>query len=222
MFNRFLGKSKEVKPKANLDDAMKSVEARGSTVDERIKALDAELSRYKQQLSKMRDGPAKRSVQQRAIKTLQQKKMYEKQRDHIYNQQYNIDQTKFATEGLKDTKAMVEAMKEATKEMKSSFKELDIDNIEDLHDDMSEMMEMNEEIQEVMGRAYGVPEELDEDDLMNELNALEEEVALEEAEEIPSYLVNAASAAKSEKAEGKGVVEVDDFGLPQVPVRNLA
>ena len=48
-------------------------------------------------------------------------------------------------------------------------------------------------------------------------------------EETPSYLVNAASAAKtsnlqtvSNNAVNQNDAEVDEFGLPAVPVRNLA
>jgi charged multivesicular body protein 5 len=50
---------------------------------------------------------------------------------------------------------------------------------------MSDMLEDADEINEIMGRAYGVPEELDENDLMDELGALEDEIAQEESEELP-------------------------------------
>jgi charged multivesicular body protein 5 len=76
----------------------------------------------------------------------------------------------------------------------------------------------------ITGRAYGVPEELDEGDLMNELDALEDEIQQEEAEEteIPSYLVNAASASKVPAVNKPVEVETDAFGLPNIPQRNLA
>ena len=45
--------------------------------------------------------------------------------------------------------------------MKNTVKELDMDNIEDLYDDMAEMMADMEEVQEVMGRTYNC--EFDED-----------------------------------------------------------
>ncbi len=37
--------------------------------------------------------------------------MYEKQRDTLYNQQFNIDQTKFAQQNLKDSATMVKQNK---------------------------------------------------------------------------------------------------------------
>lgn len=68
---------------------------------------------------------------------------------------------------------------------------------------------------------------------MDELNALEGEMESEsvsESNEIPSYLVNAATATtnnnsiqqsnqRQEKKQNE--VEVDEFGLPSVPVRSL-
>lgn len=49
---------------------------RGDTVDEKIKKLDAELSRYKEQIKKTRPGPAQDAVKARAMRVLKQKRMY--------------------------------------------------------------------------------------------------------------------------------------------------
>lgn len=229
--HRIFGKAKAKEPAPTLDDASASMEKRGGEVDGKMKQLDEELLRYKTQLSKMRPGPAKNQVQQRALRCLKQKKMYEKQRDTLYNQSFNVDQTRFAIQNVKDTVTTVAAMKDASKTLKTSMKEIKIDDIEDLHDDMSDMLEDADEINEVMGRAYGVPEELDENDLMDELGALEDELQQEESEELPSYLLNAASANKTSSAAvtspaekvpaAGGKVELDAFGLPDVPMRQL-
>ncbi len=105
---------------------------------------------------------------------------------------------------------MVDAMKNANKELKTQMKSIDIDDIEDLHDDMSEMLEMTDEIQEVMGRSYDVNQNVDESELLDELNSLEDQIDTEVeagveseavadgeavADSTPSYLVSAASAA---------------------------
>src|SRR4051812_48276622 len=108
------------------------MEKRGGDIDGKIKKLDDELLRYKTQMSKMRPGPAKTQVQQRALRVLKQKKLYEKQRDTLYNQQFNIDQTKFATESVKDTITTVAAMKSASKQLKTDMKQIKISEVEDL------------------------------------------------------------------------------------------
>lgn len=51
------------------------INKRGETVDEKIKRLDAELSRYREQLKKTRPGPAQEAVKARAMRVLKQKRM---------------------------------------------------------------------------------------------------------------------------------------------------
>lgn len=65
-------------------------------------------------------------------------------------------------------------MKEANKVQKEQMAKFDMDEVEDMFDDMAEMMADQEDIQEMMGRNFGV--EYDEADLMDELNELDEEI----------------------------------------------
>jgi charged multivesicular body protein 5 len=58
-------------------------------------------------------------------------------------------------------------MKAANKDLKKAYKDINIGDVEDLHDDMSDMLQDAEEINEVLGQAYGVPEDIDESDLMD-------------------------------------------------------
>ena len=71
-----------------------------------------------------------------------------------------------------------------------------MDEIEDLHDDMADLMEDTNEVNDILSRSYGVPEDLNEEDLMAELNALDDELLSEPAEavgadEVPAYLLPA-------------------------------
>lgn len=80
-------------------------------------------------------------------------------------------------------------MKQGAKQMKQEFKHINIDEIEDMQDEMSDLLEQSNDIQEVLGRAYGVPDDVDEADLEAELEGLQADLA-EEAlgDEVPSYL----------------------------------
>lgn len=73
---------------------------------------------------------------------LKQKRLYENQREQLYNQQFNMEQTSFALESIKDTAQTVQAMKAAGAELKSAFKkqDLNIDGIEKLQDEMADLM----------------------------------------------------------------------------------
>ncbi len=90
--------------------------------------------------------------------------MYENQRNNLQQQSFNMEQTNFSTQMLKDTQTTVSAMKLGVKEMKREYGKVNIDQIEDLQDDLSDMMEQANEVQEVLGRTYGVPD-VDEDEL---------------------------------------------------------
>ena len=56
--------------------------------------------------------------------------MYEQQLEGLRNQSFNMEQTNFATQQLKDTKTTVDAMKLGVKEMKREYKKVDIGKIE--------------------------------------------------------------------------------------------
>ena len=99
-------------------------------MDKKVARLDSELNKYKQQMSKMRDGPAKNAVKQKALRLLKQKKQYESQAENMRNQSFNMEQTLMATQTLKDTKTTMDAMKVGVKEMKKEFKNVNIEKIE--------------------------------------------------------------------------------------------
>jgi charged multivesicular body protein 5 len=58
-----------------------------------------------------------------------------------------------------------------------------------MQDEMEDLLEMANEVQETIGRAYGVPDDIDDEELEAELDMLEEELLFEEGE--PSYLEEA-------------------------------
>ncbi|KAJ3400889.1 hypothetical protein CcCBS67573_g07426 [Chytriomyces confervae] len=185
--NRIFGTSKAQTPKPTVQDAIRATDERSDSVEVKIKRLDAELIKYKEQMGKMRDGPAKDSVKQKAMRILKQKKLYEGQKDQLMQQAFNMEQASMTTENLKNTIVTVDAMRTANKEMKAQYKKIDIDKVEALQDEMEDLMEQANEIQETLGRSYGLPEGIDDDDLEAELDALADDL-YEEEEEIPSYL----------------------------------
>lgn len=62
--------------------------------------------------------------------------MYETQRDQLANQQFNIDQTAFAIDSVKNTQTTVAAMKEASKTLKKEQKKINLNEIENMQDEM--------------------------------------------------------------------------------------
>ncbi|KAI9206177.1 Snf7-domain-containing protein [Polychytrium aggregatum] len=185
--NRIFGTSKPKPPKATLADAIKATDGRVDSIDSKIKKLDAELMKYREQMNKMRDGPAKNVVKEKALRVLKQKKMYEGQRDQMMQQSFNMEQASMTTENLKNTMVIVDGMKSANKELKQQYKKININQIERMQDELEDLMDQANDIQETIGRSYNLPDGIDEDDLEAELDALGDELNFEE-EEVPSYL----------------------------------
>lgn len=212
------------------------MDSRGGNIDERVKKLDAELIKHREAIKKLRPGPAQEAAKQRALRVLKQKKLYESQRDQLYDQQFNLEQVAFTQETMQDTATQVRAMQVANKQLTTQFKskDLDIDRIDAMQDQMADLMEINNEIQESLARQYAVPDDLDEENLMEELDALENDLAAEaESGEVPSYLQEpdlpdvpsgvealgpaGVPQANPASATAYPAIQTDEFGLPLVP-----
>ncbi len=112
--HRLFGKQKETNkvPEPSLADAQASLNLRQTTLDDKIKALDQELIGYKNQLSKVPKGSSQHQrITNLALDVLKRKKGYENQRNLLSKQSFNIDQTCFALETVKDTQITVAACK---------------------------------------------------------------------------------------------------------------
>ncbi|RAL51200.1 unnamed protein product [Cuscuta campestris] len=228
---RVFGVKKNKEPPPSIQDASDRINKRGDTVDDKIKKLDAELARYKEQLKKTRPGPAQEAVKARAMRILKQKRMYEGQRDMLYNQTFNLDQVAFASEGIKDAQQTVTALKSANKELKGMMKTVKIQDIDNLQDEMMDLMDVSNEIQETLGRSYSVPDDIDEEELMGELDALEADME-SEGDGVPSYLqpdkeseadqvlgseLNLPAAPSGHTPFPANTQAEDELGLPAVP-----
>ena len=72
----------------------------------------------------------KSAIEQRALRTLKQKKMYEAQLAQLQQQTFNMESAAIATENLRNTMATFDAMKVANKELRKQYGKIDIDKIE--------------------------------------------------------------------------------------------
>ncbi|XP_018321895.1 charged multivesicular body protein 5 [Agrilus planipennis] len=224
--NRLFGKGKPKEPGPSITDVIAGVDQRAEGLEKKIGSLDNELRKFRDQMAKMREGPAKNAVKAKAMRVLKQKKIYEQQLDNLRGQSFNMEQANFAHQTLKDTHQTVLVMKDGMKQMKKEFKKINVDDIEDVQDELADMLEQADEVQEALGRSYNTPE-LDEDELAAELDALGDEIALDDdtsylddvlkAPEAPS---NKPEAADPQVVKNKDGVAVDEFGLPQLPSQN--
>ena len=189
--NRLFG-TKSSAPKPTLNSAISNVDTRIESIDVKLSKLNAELATYQTKLSKMRDGPGKSAIKQKALKVLQRRKMYEGQRDQMQQQSWNMEQAGMMQDNLKNVMTTVDAMKTTNKALKQQYGKVDIDKIERMQDEMQDLMDVGNEINESISRAYDVPDDVDEAELDAELEALGEDMLLEQesgmGEGLPSFM----------------------------------
>merc|ERR1719495_1397369 len=73
-------------------------------------------------------------------------------------------------------------MNDAAKALKKANNELDVDKVHDMMDDIAEQQDVAKEISEAISNPVAFGQEFDEDELEAELDALGEELELEEQE----------------------------------------
>lgn len=106
------------------------MDQRAEGIEKKIAALENDLRKFKDQMTKMREGPGKNAVKAKAMRVLKQKKMYEQQLDNLRGQSFNMEQANYTHQMLKDTHTTVVAMKDGMKQMKKDFKKINIEEID--------------------------------------------------------------------------------------------
>ncbi|KAI0181572.1 hypothetical protein GGR52DRAFT_44678 [Hypoxylon sp. FL1284] len=189
--NRLFGSAPKA-PKPTLGTAISSIDGRISTFDVKIASLNAELGSYQGKMAKMRDGPGKSALKAKALKVLQRRKQYESQRDQLQSQVWNMEQAQTMRDNLAGVMTTVDAMKTTQKELRKQYGKVDLDRIERMQDEMADLMDVGNDINESLSRAYDVPDDVDEADLDAELELLGAELEMEgpaaEAGGVPDFM----------------------------------
>lgn len=149
-----------------------------------------------------------------ALNALKRKKRLEKQLQQIDGTLSTIEFQREALENANTNTEVLKAMGFAAKAMKSAHQELNVDDVHDMMDDISEQTELANEISDAISSSVGF-QDVDEDDLMAELEDLEQETLDEQmlnlggtasAAELPSV-----PETELPKAEKKKIEEDDDM-----------
>ena len=165
-------------PVPTLGETSSNLGSRAGVIEGKIKKCNEELKPVLEQL-KRASKANKKSIQGRALNIIKRRKMYEKQLGVLQNQQFNVDQMQFNSESIQSNINMFNAMSEATTAQQEQMKKINYNDLEDMYDNMADMMAEQEEINDMMARDFGV-DEIDSDEMLDELNDLDEELAMEE------------------------------------------
>ena len=80
------------------------------SIEDNVAKLDIEVKKYKDQLKKMRDGPSKNLVRNKAVRVLRQKKKYERQLERLRSQLFNMEEIDDRIQSYKDNKKAVSTL----------------------------------------------------------------------------------------------------------------
>ncbi|XP_057291602.1 charged multivesicular body protein 4c-like isoform X1 [Hydractinia symbiolongicarpus] len=110
-----------------------------------------------------------------ALNALKRKKRLEKQLQQIDNTLSTIELQRETLENANTNTEVLKSMGVAAKALKSAHQQLDVDDVHDMMDDISEQTELANEISEAISSSVGFGQDIDEDELNAELEELEQE-----------------------------------------------
>ncbi|XP_026492023.1 charged multivesicular body protein 4c [Vanessa tameamea] len=110
-----------------------------------------------------------------AIAALKRKKRYEKQLTQIDGTLTQIEAQREALEGANTNAQVLNTMKDAANAMKLAHKDIDVDKVHDIMDDIAEQHDISREITDAISNNVAFSNDIDEDELERELEELEQE-----------------------------------------------
>mgnify|MGYP001133229530 CR=1 FL=1 len=135
-----------------------------------------------------------------ALMALNRKRQHEKNLSHIDGVLQTLEFQRQALENASTNAEVLNVMSAASKTLKQSHNNMDIDQVHDLMEDIAEQQDVANEIAEAISNPVGFGSAIDDDDLLAELNALEQE-------ELDKQLIEAQPAPVS-------LPSVPSHGLP--------
>ncbi|KXJ83607.1 hypothetical protein RP20_CCG003834, partial [Aedes albopictus] len=150
-----------------------------------------------------------------ALQALKRKKRYEKQLTQIDGTLSTIEMQREALENANTNTAVLTTMKKASDALKAAHKDMNIDDVHEMMDDIAEQNDIANEISNAVSTAVGFGQDIDDDELEKELEELEQEEldkellgVQPETDQLPD--VPATDLPAKAKEKKKAVVEDDD------------
>lgn len=150
----------------NIKTTIQNMQKRQDVLEKKMKVETKKALEYK-----------KKGNQKGALLCLKKKKMYEKEVDKITASIFNLEQQAATLESSQTTADIINTQKEFKNAMQKIQKQVNVDDVADLQDDIAEQMAIQEEVGEILGQSTALD---DEDELEDELN----ELMMEDEEEV--------------------------------------
>jgi len=182
MFNKLFGgeQKKKAEPVVDAQATIDKLNAQCENVKKRIVVVENKIKDLKQEALAKRKAKDERG----ALMALKKMKMQEKEVQKLDGQSIMLEQQKMMIESTHFDKDVIVGMKEGKNAMDQMNKEIDIDDIADLQDDLADQQAQIEERQNFFAEVADEGKE----DLLAELDELE---ALAVEDELDDMQINA-------------------------------
>ncbi|KAL1129857.1 hypothetical protein AAG570_012801 [Ranatra chinensis] len=168
-FSKVFGGKKDDKVPTTSEAIQKLRETEGMLVKKQEfleKKIEGELANAKQHGT---------SNKRAAIQALKRKKRYEKQLQQIDGTLATIEMQREALEGANTNTAVLKVMKTASDALKNAHQHMDVEEVHEMMDGISEQQDVAKEISEAISNPVAMGNDIDEDELERELEELEQE-----------------------------------------------
>lgn len=144
-----------------------------------------------------------------ALQALKRKKMYEKQLQQVDGTLSTLEYQRESLENATSNVEVLSTMEHAAKALQAAHKQIDVDKVHDMMDDIAEHAQMVDEISDILAKSNNLNYDIDEDELLAELEELEQEDLNEELLKIAPPPVDVVVPPLAPKRTKKKGVETD-------------
>ena len=152
--------------KINTNEVLHKNKKTVETLEKRIAHLEQKI-KNEVKLAKIK---IKNNNKQKALLNLKKKKMYQKQIENLTAQMFNLEQQSIVLEGSILNNQVFDTMNTSKNTLKRVNRNVNVDTVEDLIDNLNTQMSEVEEVNQVLSQPID-NDEYDEDELLKELES---------------------------------------------------
>jgi len=175
MFSRLFGqapKQQKIKTSVTVNDGIQKIKKTDDTINKKVAFLEKQIQKLEneaKELIRRKTG----NNRKRALGKLKLKKLKEKELSKLMGMQFNLSVQQNALENASINTLVVASMQTANDAFKKMKKDINIDDVDELVEDLNEQHDLMEEVSNALGEPL-FNTDLDEDELLAEFAELEE------------------------------------------------
>ena len=175
MFSRLFGqapKQQKIKTSITVNDGIQKIKKTDDTINKKVAFLEKQIQKLEneaKELIRRKTG----NNRKRALGKLKLKKLKEKELSKLMGMQFNLSVQQNALENASINTLVVASMQTANDAFKKIKKDINIDDVDELVEDLNEQHDLMEEVSNALGEPL-FNTDLDEDELLAELDELGE------------------------------------------------